>query len=193
MVKLYDSNIADILSEKFAYDPKVKALGYAINKSMQRLIDYCHAISVYASIDTASDQVLDLLAVELNTQYYDDTANINIKRNLIKNTLNWYMRTGTPAAVTEVVKTVFGNGEIEEWFDYGGEPFYFKIRTSNIETTDEMVQLAEILVKSVQNVRSHLEEVIVEVMQQIQPLYAACVIESIGDCIDLETVDFFSV
>lgn len=173
MVKLYDSNITDILPEVFANNPKVKALGYAINKAMQRLINYCQNISIYASLDTVPEKVLDLLAIELHTQYYDDTMDIEIKRTLIKNTLNWYMYAGTAASVTELVASVFGSGEIEEWFQYGGEPYHFKIHTSNIASTDEMIQLAETLVKSVQNVRSYLEEIIVQVIESMT-LYIGC-------------------
>lgn len=173
MVKLYDSNITDILPDVLSSDPKVQALGYAMKKAVQRLIEYCQNISIYAAIDTVPEQVLDLLAIEFNTQYYDDTMDVKLKRSMVKNTLNWYMYTGTAAAVMELVESVFGSGEIEEWFEYGGEPYHFKIHTFNVETTDDMIQLAESLVNSVQNVRSHLEEVIIEIIESMT-LYIGC-------------------
>lgn len=167
MVDLYNSNITDILPEALSADPRVQALGYALNKGIQRLIGYCQNIGIYNSIDTLPEQVIDLLALELNTQYYDDTMDVEIKRSLVKNTLNWYMYTGTKAAVQELVRSVFGDGEIEEWFEYGGEPYHFKIHTFNVEATDEMLKLAETLVRSIQNARSHLEEVIVEIKESM--------------------------
>lgn len=180
MIKLHDSNITDILPEFLAKKPEVIALGYALSMAIQRLLGYCQNIGIYNSIDTLPEQVLDLLAVELKTQYYDDTFSIEIKRALIKNTLNWYMYAGTVAAVTELVNAIFGDSEIEEWFDYGGDPYHFKIRTANINSTDEMIQLVTNLVKSVQNVRSELEEVTVEIMQQL-PLYHGCAVAVIAD------------
>lgn len=180
MINLYDSNITDILPEALAESPNVKALGYALNKAMQRLMNYCKNIGIYNSIDTAPEQILDLLALELKTQYYDDSQIIEVKRNLIKNTLVWYMKTGTPAAVEEAVTAVFGNGQIEEWFDYDGEPYRFKVYTSNINSTDEMVQQLTEIINTMQNARSHLEAVIVEVMQQLQ-LYSGCCITAISD------------
>ena len=180
MINLYNSHITDILPPYLAKNPKTQALSYALNGAMQRLLDYSRNISVYASIDTLPEQILDLLAVELNTQYYDDSFDVKIKRNLVKNTLKWYMTTGTLAAVEEAVAAVFGNGEVKEWFDYGGEPYHFKIYTSNINTTDEMIQQITDIVSSVQNVRSQLDEVIVEVMQQLH-LYYGCVVEVIAD------------
>lgn len=180
MISLYNSNITDILPEVFADNVKVKALGYAIQKAMQRLIEYCENISVFAVIDTAPEDVLDLLAIELNTQYYDDSQDIEVKRNLIKNTLIWYMKIGTPASIEEAVVAVFGSGEIEEWFEYGGEPYHFKVNTSNINSTDEMIQQLTDIVSTMKNVRSHLESVVVEVMQQLQ-LYNGCAVEVIAD------------
>lgn len=183
MIKLYDSNITDILPEALAEDPRVQALGYALSCGIQRLIGYCQNIGIYNSIDTLPEQVLDLLAVELNTQYYDDTMNIEIKRSLVKNTMNWYMHTGTAAAVQEMIESVFGSGDILEWFKYGGDPYHFKVRTYNVSATDEMLQQAEMLVRSIQNARSHLEEVIVEVKDSMN-LYFGCT-AIIGDDVTL--------
>lgn len=180
MISLYNSNITDILPEALSGRAEVISLSYAINKAMQRLIDYCQNISVYAAIDTAPDDVLDLLALELHTQYYDDSQSIEVKRSLIKNTLVWYMKTGTPASIEEAVAAIFGDGEVEEWFEYGGEPYHFKVRTSNINSTDEMIQQLTDIVVTMKNVRSHLESVVVEVMQQLQ-LYNGCAVEVIGD------------
>ena len=117
MINLYNGNITDIMPEALAKKPEVQALGYAISKATQRLMNYCQNISIYVAIDTLPENVLDRLAIELNTQYYDSTLSIEVKRTLIKNTLNWYMYTGTAAAVTELVESVFGNGEVKEWFD----------------------------------------------------------------------------
>ena len=180
MINLNNSHITDILPAALAKDPRTEALSYALNRAMQRLLGYCQNISVYAAIDALPEQMLDLLAVELNTQYYDDALSIRIKRKLIKNTLKWYMTTGTLASVEEAVAAVFGNGEVSEWFDYGGEPYHFKIYTSTMNTTDDMIQRLTDIVNSVQNVRSYLEEVIVEVMQQ-STVYFGGVVEVVGD------------
>lgn len=184
MINLYNSDITNILPEVLADNAKTKALGYAISRALKKLMDYCQNISVYAVIDTASEQVLDLLALELNTQYYDDSQSIEVKRSLIKNTLAWYLKNGTVAAVQEAVETVFGDGVIEEWFQYGGEPYHFKVKTSTINSTDEMIQQLTELISTMQNVRSHLDSVVVEAVQQLQ-LYHGCTIETVADSVTI--------
>ncbi len=38
---------------------------------------------------------------------------------------------GTPYAVEQVIQTYFGDGEVSEWFEYGGQPGMFKVVTTN--------------------------------------------------------------
>jgi phage tail P2-like protein len=172
MIKLYDSNITDILPEALASDPNVIAVGYAIQQGVRRLVEYCQNISVYATISSAPDDVLDMLAVELNTQYYDDTLDIETKRKLVANTLIWYSKSGTPAAVEELVSTVFGEGEVEEWFHYGGNPYYFKINTNALLTEDMITQFSD-MIQYVKNARSRIDAI--EVCRDLHQDVHACV------------------
>ena len=161
MIKLQDSNITDILPEVFTSDPKNIALGYALQGAMRRLLEYSRTTSVYAAIDVAGDDVLDMLAAELDTQYYDVLLDVEAKRKLVKNTLIWYGKAGTPAAVEELITSVFGEGRVEEWFDYGGEPFYFKVYT-NATFTEDMISKFDNMLEKVKNTRSKLETVVGE-------------------------------
>lgn len=158
MTKLYDSQVAQILPDKLAEIPEVEALSFAIAKGMQKMIEYCWNISVYAEIDCMPEYALDLLAVELDTQYYDTSLDIDSKRRLVKGTLVWYMSAGTPSAVEELVTAVFGEGQISEWYEYGGNPYYFKILTNAFLTPDLNAMFAK-MIKRVKNTRSHLEAI----------------------------------
>ena len=79
---------------------------------------------------------------------------------------------------------VFGEGVVEEWFQYGGEPYHFKVQTSTINSTDEMIQQLTELIGTMQNVRSHLDSVIVEAVQQLH-LYNGCIIETVADSVTI--------
>lgn len=165
MIKLKDSNITDIMPEAFTSDAKNIALGYALQRATQRLLQYSVSTSVYAAIDAADDAVLDMLAAELDTQYYDVTLDIEAKRRLVKNTLVWHMTSGTPAAVEELVAAVFGEGEVKEWFEYGDDPFYFKIIT-NATMTEEMNDQFTAMIDKAKNARSHIRSI--EVTRKIR-------------------------
>lgn len=158
MTKLYDSQITEIMPDVLAESSESKALSYALNKALKRLIDFCANISVYAAIDLAEDEVLDLLAVELNTQYYDTSLPIENKRQLIKNTFIWYQNSGTASTVEELIAAVFGEGSVSEWFEYGDDPYYFKI-TTNAQLTPDIVNQFTAILKRAKNVRSHIRHI----------------------------------
>lgn len=173
MIKLYDSDITKILPEIFTSEEKVQALGYAISQAVQRLLGYCQNISVYAAVDFVPENVLDILAVELNTQYYDDTLDdIEIKRRLVKNTLIWYLSAGTPAAVEELIAAAFEEGKVIEWFDYDGKPYCFKVRTDAL-LQENTVEYFLSMIQKIKNVRSHLEAIEFQRVLE-QPYYAGC-------------------
>lgn len=86
---------------------------------------------------------------------------LDAKRDILKKTLMWYAHAGTPSAVSELVESVFGEGEVLEWFDYNGEPYRFKIKT-NAMMTPNMSEEFSAIIRKVKNTRSHLETIEIE-------------------------------
>lgn len=160
MINFFDSEIIDILPEKYKSVPECVALSYALKKSVQSLVEKSKNTSVFAVIDTLPERMLDILAIELRTQYYDESLDIARKRTLIKNTMPWYNKAGTVSAVQEMIDKVFNDGVILEWFDTGGEPGTFKISTSK-QVTPALIEEFRNLIDKVKNVRSHLDSVVV--------------------------------
>lgn len=155
MIKLCDAEIKDLLPGNLKSN-EVIAFSYALKKACGYVLDRVDRIELYTNIDKLPENILDYLALELRTQYYDEKLDITIKRELIKNTLPWYMKAGTAAAVRELLTTVIGSGSVEEWFDYGGNPFMFKITTNEQLTSENMEKFAAII-DNVKNARSQLE------------------------------------
>ena len=173
MINFYDGEIKDILPGNLMEDPAAQAFSYALREGTRLLNRYTQLCYVYCSIDTAPNDVVDLLAKELRTQYYSDALELDVKRGLVRNTLIWYMTAGTPAAVEELVGIVFGEGEVSEWFEYGGQPYWFKIKT-NAVLTEDMNTFFSDMIRRVKNTRSHIEAI--EIHRTIeQTIYAgAC-------------------
>ena len=173
MINFYDGEIKDILPSNLMEDPAAQAFSYALREGTRLLNRFTQLCYVYCSIDTAPNDVVDLLAKELRTQYYSDALELDVKRGLVRNTLIWYMTAGTPAAVEELVGIVFGEGEVSEWFEYGGEPYWFKIKTNAILTEDMNTFFSD-MIRRVKNTRSHIEAI--EIHRTIeQTIYAgAC-------------------
>lgn len=158
MISYYDGQLADIMPASVMGSPEAKALSHALQQACRLLYRYSQRLYIYASLDEQPEEVVDLLALELRTQYYRNTLDLETKRRLVKNTLVWHMGAGTPEAVEELVATVFGEGKVEEWFEYGGQPYCFKVRTDAI-LTEGMADYFSKMIQQVKNARSHIDSV----------------------------------
>lgn len=162
MINYKDAEIIDILPSNLKETADVHALSYSVKKAMQKLQTYAINSRIYANIQGLPDSILDVLAIELRSQYYSEDLSLEIKRNIIRNTLLWYRNSGTPYAVEELIKTIFGTGKIIEWFDFEEEP-----RTPGtfiIETSAPMepnsISSVTSAIKNVKNTRSHLTKIL---------------------------------
>jgi phage tail P2-like protein len=82
---------------------------------------------IYARIDELSEEVLDVLSYDLHVDWYDYNYPIDAKRAVIKDSIKVHMRLGTKYAVVTALGNLHPESEVEEWFQYGGNPFYFRI------------------------------------------------------------------
>ena len=126
MTSLKDSQIADILPDILKYRPDVQAVSYAIRMQIARIYDLSQRCRMLAGIDVIGEDVLDLLALELQSIYYDTGLPIDKKRDIIKSTLKWHWYGGTKASVEDYIRAIFGGGSVTEWYEYGGSPYTFK-------------------------------------------------------------------
>lgn len=131
MISLYDGQITDLLPWKIAQSTEVRCISYAVQQEHQRMLRLAAHTRTMAVIDELPERILDVLAVELRTPYYQESMNLETKRNIIKRTLLWHTKAGTPSAVSELIEIVFGEGRTEEWFDYTEGPYTRNIRHHN--------------------------------------------------------------
>lgn len=159
MIKLSEGGFAELWTGERS--PEVLAISYAVQMAVSRIIDRAERTKCYSMIDALPEDILDYLAVEMRAMYYDQELPIDKKRTVIKNALNWYKKSGTAAAVKELLEVIFGSGELQEWFEYGGKPFHFRV---DIEIPEEGISVGQqnTLLDSIEyykNVRSHLDSV----------------------------------
>lgn len=170
MIQLKDVTICDLIPDVLKNEPKVMALSYVVHNLTEQLIELADKVLIYPNIDNQDDDVLDELAIELQTQHYNQTYDTETKRELIKNTLQWYMHAGTRAAVDEFVQSIYGVGtRITEWFENstdGLNPYEFSIQTDQ-QITSDMLQETSRYIEYIKNARSHLKTVGYKGMMQL--------------------------
>ena len=181
-----DVSLLDIMPQSLLDDHSVKALAMAIDQELQGISSEINLCLIWSRIDELPEDVIDLLAWHLHIDWYDSAADISIKRQLVKSATRIHQQRGTPAAVEEIIQTYFGDGYVQEWFEYGGDPYRFKVISSNASITAELANQFIAVLNSVKNTRSHLESILIALSGDMD-LYFAGVVHT-GDFLEIRQV-----
>lgn len=184
-----DLTAIDLLALQTSYmkeDPTTQAYCAAITPWLQKAADSIVKVLILSRVDELDEDVLDALAYDLHIEWYDATADISVKHSLIKNSDKVHMYLGTPFAVEQVVQDYFGDGEVEEWFDYSGSTYHFRVLTSNSAVTGDQAELFAKAIEKVKNKRSVLDSVIVNISADMN-MYLGHVVH-VGDTVIIEQV-----
>lgn len=141
MIKLTDARLTDALPKTLAEQPWVQALAEASRKMRRRVMAYADRTRLFCDIDEVSEEALDALAVELQTPLYKNDYPLTVKRQIVKNSMLYYIRSGTRGAVEELLADIYQGAEVEEWFEYGGEPNYFRVAIDISRTTVPVAEM----------------------------------------------------
>lgn len=134
-MNINDMDFIQLMPAFMKEDEAVQGLSEGVNRVTEELAAKIRLFSTWNQIDFMTGAELDMLAEELHISWYDKTAAIDVKRELIKNSDMVHSKMGTNWAVQNVIETYFGSGEIQDWYDYEGEPHHFKVITSNQSIT----------------------------------------------------------
>lgn len=152
-----DYCIADRLPESLNRD-NLREVAQVVDDKLHELDALNELICLYPRIDELSSELVDALAIHFHVDFYDHNLSLDKRRALVKNSIRWHMKKGTKAAVQEIVRTVFNTGLVTEWFDYGGDPYRFRVDVIESDTVSmDEIELVVKAINSVKNVRSWLD------------------------------------
>ena len=158
---IYSVDFTRSLPPTLKDDPEINALGRAIAEQLQITARQIRQNIIYARIDELDEQTLDILAYDLHVDWYDHSYPIQVKRQTIKDSVKIHRRLGTKYAVETALGAVFPGTRVEEWFEYDGDPYTFRVIINATENGVTAAQQAAVLERVIfyKNLRSHLEAV----------------------------------
>ena len=161
MIKdLQSLSLMDILPDSILADKKVAAAAQALDAELQAVTQAAVETMHIPRIDILPEAVIDLLAWQWHVDFYEPLGmDIDTKRRLIKESIAWHRIKGTPAAIEKVVSAAFDTSKVQEWYEYGGQPYYFKVVTEDVTTDKAILDRMRRAIESVKNTRSWLEKI----------------------------------
>lgn len=125
-------NEKDALLGSFPYsltrDTDKEQLADAIAAELIKTVIQTDYAAVFPRIDEQPEEVLDILAADLKIDWYEVDAPVWNKRQAVKDCILVHKYKGTKYAVETALRSMYNSAEVQEWFEYGGEPYHFQIK-----------------------------------------------------------------
>lgn len=174
---LENIDLLSLQTTQMKQDPTTIAMCTALTPKFQRLARDVKSVLIYSRINDLDDAAVDELAYQMHADFYNTSLPLEVKQQVVKNSLRWHRIKGTPAAVEEAAKIVFGRSWVTEWHEYGGNPYMFKV---NVEATNRGASpqdliLLEQLINAYKNKRSWLELIKIYLTTNGSIFFGSCI------------------
>lgn len=142
-------------------DPSVVALAETVAEALAMRPMEIDRLRIYSQIDLLDEPLLDILAHDYKVDWWDADYSLEEKRRTLKDSWRVHKVLGTKAAVETALRAIYPKAQVQEWFEYGGEPYRFKL---DIDLTGELSDAARpwrVLerVNYYKSLRSHLDSI----------------------------------
>lgn len=141
-------------------DELFNALGRATAEALGEAFLNVKNATIYTRIAELDEAVLDILAKDFKISWYDYDFQLETKRRVIAAAFSVHRHLGTTGAMITAICAIWPHSTVEEWFEYSGNPFYFRVLVNANEPGAEPIRFDAIdkTVKLYKNERSWLED-----------------------------------
>ena len=163
MIDLKKNTLLREVPQNLLHDSKVENMVKILEPSLKQRTEWIEKINYTLNLHELDDEILDHLLWEKRMGWFAGLSSSSTREEkikLIESAIEIHRTKGTPYAVELLINILFGDGTVEEWFEYGGEPYTFRVLTTNPAATNEKALQFINAVNYVKNARSHLENVI---------------------------------
>lgn len=127
-------NLLLIVPPALTHDPAMMARAAADAEALAARLAEIDRVRIISNIDALDETVLDILARDFKVDWWDPEYSIEEKRRTLKGSWRVHKTLGTKAAVETAIRAIYPLTTVEEWFEYGGEPYHFRL---NIDITSD--------------------------------------------------------
>jgi len=163
MSNLLNTDYQKIFPENLKKYKNLKSLAIEIEKNFKKeIISEIPKLAFYKNLEEQSDEILSELAYQYSIDNWKESLSKEVKINLIKNAYWAHAKKGTKIAIIENLKKLNYPLEVQEWYEYNGKPFTFKIITTNLNKDQIWIDELVSIIEKYKNCRSILNKVEVE-------------------------------
>ncbi len=116
-------------------------------------------LALYTRIDELDEALLDILAKDFHVLWYLYDGTLEAKRAQIKSCFYVHRKLGTKAAMVTALSDICPGSEVNEWFDYGGDPYHFRVI---LDVTEQVTPINHSMIENYINIFKSLRSVLEE-------------------------------
>ena len=125
---LSDLSLLDILPSSIRDDYQVFAAAKALDPELQAVTRDIREALILSRIDELSESVVDVLAWQWHVDFYDIAKNLDMKREMVKGSIQWHRKKGTIWAIKKALEMIGIKSEVIEWWKIpGAAPYTFAV------------------------------------------------------------------
>ena len=152
------SNLLASLPQVLQDDESMAALANSVAAVLEKRKNEIRTIAIYPRIEELPGDLLDILAKDFKVDWWDKSYSLETKREILKTSWHTHRILGTKEAVTTALRALYDQFEVKEWWEYGGEPGYFKVETRSFQLICELDKFVATL-SAVKRLSAHIEKV----------------------------------
>ena len=158
---IYESDFTKYLPQPLTHDPKMIALAKAAANELLEVSGAVEKVLIYSRIDELPEELVDILAYDMHVDWYDFSYPLAAKRDLLKSSVRVHKKMGTKYAIEKALSALYPESEVEEWFEYEGEPGHFHI-VCDVTNSRITASYSDIVraVKLYKRLSAHMDEVV---------------------------------
>ncbi|MGN1369755.1 MAG: phage tail protein I [Aristaeellaceae bacterium] len=160
-------NFMQTLPSVLANDAGMQPLGETASRILEIMWAQVDLPAIYTRIDELPEELLDILAKDFKVDWYDYNHSLETKRLVIKDSFYVHKHLGTVGAVRRALSDIWPSFSLEEWFDYGGDPYHFRVAIADNDFTVAKREQAIKAINLTKNVRSWLDDIYAQVIGDI--------------------------
>ena len=150
--------LADILPRNILADKQMYAAAEALDLELKALSYDAFQVLHIPRLDELNHDVLDTLAWQFHCDFYEpSTMSLDVKRNLIRESILLHRIKGTPQSVEDFLGYFGIKATVKENWEYGGEPYFFRLTVSDVAFLGDDGDTFMRLVYAAKNERSWLD------------------------------------
>lgn len=158
MVNIKLASLLDLVPESIRCDPQVLAAAKALDNELKAVTAAIPETLLLSRIDDLPEPVIDHLAWQWHVDCYEPVGlDLAKKRKLVKSSIAQHRRKGTPYGVEFAMSIMLADAWVQEWFEYGGEPYFFQVESTDLLTSTAEYDRLFTIIFDAKNTRSWLE------------------------------------